>query len=267
MSAERVLTTHRDVDFNPETYVSTYYSSSAWHEKDGDLITFVLNSLHEAFKSGAISGVHVLDIGTGPMPHTAFCAAPWFEEITLSDFSQKNLEFLQKWKNREIDHMGPVLEYLVKLETSSSSVEKRQEELRRKIKHIVRCDVAQSNPIVSTPVDGIIFDAITSSFCLDVASVTLEDYVKSIRNISNLLKPGGLIILVGVLEETFYKVGELTFKSLYIRKDDLKVIWQKEGFEIITLKDFNETFPSQKSESDNADFKSAYVMVARKEEP
>ncbi|KAK3593401.1 hypothetical protein CHS0354_021980 [Potamilus streckersoni] len=266
MSAKTILTTHRDVDFDPETFISTYYSSVAGHEEDGDLIKFFLDGLSDAFKSGTIVGAQILDIGTGPIPHTAFCAAPWFEEITLSDFSQKNLDFLQKWKNGEINHMDPILNYLVQVDKSSSTVEKRQDELKRKIKNIVKCDVTQPNPVVSTPVDGVVFDAITSSLCLESASVTLDDYEKSVQNLSGLLKPGGHLVLVGVLEETFYRVGDFRFKCAYIRKDQLQDIWEKEGFEILSLKDFNDTCSSHKAGNDFSDFQNAFVMVAKKRE-
>ncbi|KAK3593405.1 hypothetical protein CHS0354_021984 [Potamilus streckersoni] len=265
MSTETVLTTHKDVSFDPETYVSTYYSSVAGHEEEGDGLRFFLDGLSDAFKSGAITGIRLLDIGTGPMPHTAFCAAPWFEEITLSDFSQKNLEFLQKWKDGKINHMGPVCEYLVQIDPASS-FEKRQDELKRKVKNIVKCDVTQSNPMVSAPVDGVVFDAITSSLCLEAASITLEDYAKSVRNLSGLLKCGGHLVLVGVLEETFYRVGDFRFKCTYITKDQLQDIYQKEGFEIISLKDLNETYSAHMEEYDYSDFKNAFVMVARKVE-
>ncbi|KAL3871347.1 hypothetical protein ACJMK2_039354 [Sinanodonta woodiana] len=264
MSAKPVLTTHKDVDFDPEIFISTYYSSVAGNEEDGDLIKFFLDGLCDAFKSGAITGARILDIGTGPMPHTAFCAAPWFEEITLSDFSQKNLDFLNKWKDGEINHMGPIFKYLVQVDKSSSSVEKRQDELKRKIQNIVKCDVTQPNPVLCTPVDGVVYDAITSSLCLESASVTLDDYAKSVQNISSLLKPGGHLVLVGVLDETFYTVGEFRFKSTCISKDQLQDIWQKEWFKILSLKDFNDTCSSLKTGSDLSDFQNAFVMVAKK---
>ncbi|KAK3593403.1 hypothetical protein CHS0354_021982 [Potamilus streckersoni] len=98
----------------------------------------------------AISRVEVLDIGTDPMPHTAFCAAPWIQEITLSDFSQKNLEFIQKWKDEKINLMGLVLEYLVQSDKSSRTVEERQDELRKKIKNTLLSVTSQS-PILSLP--------------------------------------------------------------------------------------------------------------------
>ncbi|KAL3870724.1 hypothetical protein ACJMK2_038768 [Sinanodonta woodiana] len=259
-----VLTTHKDVSFDPETYVSTYYSSVTGHEEEGGMLQFFLDGLSDVFKSGAITGIRLLDIGTGPIPHTAFCAAPWFKEIILSDFSEKNLEFLQNWKDGKINHMGHIFEYLLQMDTSSSSLEKRQDELKMKIKHIIKCDVTQPNPIVSTPVDGVVFDAITSSLCLEAASTTLQDYAKSVRNLRGLLKCGGHLVLVGVLEQTFYRVGDFRFQCTYISKDQLQDIYQKEGFEIISLKYSNEKYSAHKEENEYSDCKNAFLMVAKK---
>ncbi|KAL3871349.1 hypothetical protein ACJMK2_039356 [Sinanodonta woodiana] len=262
MSDEPVLTTHRDVAFDPETYVTMYYSRVTCEE--GDMLTFFLDCLKNAFKSGEISGMKLLDIGTGPVLHTAFCAAPWFEEITLSDFDQNNLDFLQKWKDGKISHMGPVFAYLSETNEKGMEVDKRQDELRRKIQHIVHSDVTLPNPLVSTPVDGVVFDAITSSLCLEAASITIEDYVKTVRNLSSLLKPGGHLVITGVLEETFYRIGDVRFKCTYISKDQVQDIYQKEGFEIVRLKDLKETCSSPKYLGEYSDYQNAYVMIAKK---
>ncbi|KAL3871341.1 hypothetical protein ACJMK2_039348 [Sinanodonta woodiana] len=266
MSAYTELTNHRDVEFDPETYVSLYYSTVAGEVEEGDILKFFLDGFNHAFKAGAITGAKLLDVGTGPTPHTTFCAAPWFDEITLSDFSEKNLEFLQKWKDGTVSHMGPIFEYLVQIDNSRSCAEERLDELKRKIKAIVRCDVTQSNPVSSTPVDGVVFDAITSSLCLDVASTNLEDYVKSVRNLSSLLKTGGHLVLCGVLECTFYRVGNIRYKNIHITKDQLQDIYQKEGFEILNLEDLNENYAPHKDETYYSDFKNAFFMVAKKKE-
>lgn len=249
--------------FDPEKYVATYYSTIAGHKEEGDVLKFFLDGLNEAFKSGEITGKKLLDVGTGPIPNMAFCAAPWFEEITLSDFTQKNLQFLQKWRVGEINHMGPVFEYLLQLD-KSGSMEERQEELRRKIRNIVFCDVTAPNPVASTAVDGVIFDAITCSNCLEVASITLDNYAKSVRNLSSLLRPGGHLVLEGALEQTFYRVGELRFECTPINENQLRDIFQKEGFEILSLQDLNENYSPHKEESNYSDFKNAFAMVAKK---
>ncbi|KAL3871346.1 hypothetical protein ACJMK2_039353 [Sinanodonta woodiana] len=221
---------------DPETYVTTFYSTIEGHKEEGDVLKFFLDSLHEAFKSGEITGQKLLDVGTGPIPNMAFCAAPWFKEITHSDFSQKNLD----------------------------SIEERQEELRRKISNIVFCDVTKPNPVASTAVDGDLFDAITCSNCLECATVTLDEYAKSVRNLSSLLKPGGRLVLEGALDQTFYRVGDISFECTPITEDQLRDIFQKEGFEILSVLDLNKSYTPHMDESNYSDFKNAFAMVAKK---
>ncbi|KAK3593396.1 hypothetical protein CHS0354_021971 [Potamilus streckersoni] len=249
------------MSFDPEIYFDNYYRNVAWHNQEGDCMKFFQDCLHEAFKSGGITGKKLLDVGTGPIPNNVFCAAPWFEEITLSDFSKKNLDFLQKWRDGAVNHMGPVFEYIMRLDKSGSFKE-RQDEIRRKIKNIVFCDVTEPNPVASTSVDGVIFDAITSSNCLEAASNTLDGYANCVRNIASLLKPGGYLVLEGSLEMTFYRYGELKFQSNPINKDQLQDIIQNEGFEILSLQVLNYT--PRPEETYYTDCKNEFAMVAKK---
>ncbi|KAL3871282.1 hypothetical protein ACJMK2_039289 [Sinanodonta woodiana] len=263
MSADKLIKQHTvPVDpFDPEKYFDTFYSNVSWHKEDGDSMKFFQDCIHEAFNEGNITGKTLLDVGTGPIPNMAFCAAPWFEEITLSDFSLNNREFLRKWKDGEIDHMRPVFEYIMQLD-KSGSMEERQDLLRRKIRNIVFCDITQPNPTASTVVDGVIFDAITSSNCLEIASFTPEDYAKSVRNIGTLLKPGGCFVLEGCLEMSFYRIGELLYECYPINKNQIQDIFQKEGFEIISMNVLNYT--PRPEEHYYSDCNSVFAMVARK---
>ncbi|KAK3593399.1 hypothetical protein CHS0354_021974 [Potamilus streckersoni] len=249
--------------FDPEEYFHTFYSNVAWRKEDGDPMKFFQDCLHEAFSKGNITGTKLLDVGTGPIPNTVFCAAPWFEDITLSDFSQKNLEFLRKWRDGKINHMGPVFEYILQLD-KSGSMEERQDELRKKIGNIVFCDITEPNPVASTAVDGVIFDAITCSNCLEVASFTLDDIAKSVRNLRTLLKPGGHFVLEGCLEMSFYRVGELLYECYPINTNQLEDIFKKEGFEILNLQVLNYT--PRPEEGYFSDCNSVFAMVTRKVE-
>ncbi|KAL3871342.1 hypothetical protein ACJMK2_039349 [Sinanodonta woodiana] len=247
--------------FDPEKYIDAFYSNVAWHNDAEDSMKFFQDCLLEAFKEGNITGTTLLDVGTGPIPNMAFCAAPWFQEITLSDFSPNNREFLRKWKDGEINHMGPVFEYIMRLD-KSGSMEERQDLLRKKVRNIVFCDITQPNPTASTVVDGVTFDAITCSNCLEVASFTLDDYAKSVRNICTLLKPGGYFVLEGCLEISFYRLGDKLYECYPIKKNDLQDIVQKAGLEIISMKVLNYT--PRPEEYYYTDCESVFAIVARK---
>ena len=60
--------------------------------------------------SGILSGKRMLDIGTGPVIPTVVTASKWFDKIYLSDFSRTNIEFLQKWRRGESQHLKPLME-------------------------------------------------------------------------------------------------------------------------------------------------------------
>ncbi|KAL3871348.1 hypothetical protein ACJMK2_039355 [Sinanodonta woodiana] len=265
MSAKPVLTTHKDVDFDPEIFISTYYSSVAGHEEDREYVKFFLDGLSDAFKSSSSYFFLLFTRNHNNAKPSQMSGGA--HKITLTDRQTKHLnDAMKNKKGVQIIFLKAAIADMIKSGGifPLSSVEKRQDELKRKIQNIVKCDVTQPNPVFSTPVDGVVFDAITSSLCLETASVTLDEYAKSVQNISSLLKPGGHLVLVGVLDETFYTVGEFRFKSTCIGKDQLQDIWQKEGFKILSLKDFNDTCFSLKRGSDLSDFQNAFVMVAKK---
>ena len=44
-----------------------------------------------------MKGKRIIDIGCGPTIHSLIPAAKWFEELFLADFSQINLDAVQKW--------------------------------------------------------------------------------------------------------------------------------------------------------------------------
>ena len=48
-----------------------------------------------------MKGKRIIDIGSGPTIHTVIPAAKWFDEVYISDFSQKNIDAVQKWLARD----------------------------------------------------------------------------------------------------------------------------------------------------------------------
>lgn len=56
------------------------------------------------------------------------------------------------------------------------------------------------------------FDVVTTIFCLEYASETLEEYKLAVKNASSLVKTGGFLVQGGVLEEHEYSFGGKRFK-------------------------------------------------------
>ena len=90
--------------------------------------------------------------------------------------------------------------------------------LRDKIDpNVLPCDIKKKNPLEpSTPES---FDIVTTQFCVEAACLSEDVYEEAVSNITSLLKPGGVIYQLGVIEETFYFLGDKKFKALYLPLD------------------------------------------------
>ena len=108
------------------------------------------------------------------------------------------------------------------------------------------------------------YDVVTSSLCLESACATFGDYMSAIRNISNLLKDGGYIVISGVLEETFYRVGNFRFPCLTLSSEKIRSMWGESGFTVMEWRKLFKETPIIIEENDFSDFKDAFCMLARK---
>ena len=65
-------------------------------------------------------------------------------------------------------------------------------------------------------------DVIVTSLCLEGACTTYDQYKQALRNIASLLKPGGKLVLFGVLNSIFYRNGKHYFQDLTLTEDQVK---------------------------------------------
>lgn len=143
------------------------------------------------------------------------------------------------------------------------SAEDRSSYIRNKVKNIVPIDVTSSSPLDAKDVPKV-FDVITSSLCLESPIPTVEGYQQNLKNIIPLLKKGGYLVIVGVLNEDMYPVGKFKFKCTKITKEELQDTYTKNGFKILSLKTLkNSEFAFGKESPE--DFDIEFVMVAEKQ--
>ena len=83
------------------------------------------------------------------------------------------------------------------------------------------CDVHNPNcPILSGQMND--YDIIFSSLCLESACLTIESFNETIIRLVRLLKPGGLLILLMVRNESFYYVNQTRFFCLPLNETKVK---------------------------------------------
>ena len=118
-------------------------------------------------------------------------------------------------------------------------VAKRQEDVHKLIKAVVKCDIHMDPPIQSG-YEGP-YDVIVSSLCLECVCSSLEEYEVAMTKLSTLLKPGGRIVLRCVEGEDnapthFYIVGAHKFVALNVTESFIRSTLEKTGFYNISLK-------------------------------
>ena len=61
--------------------------------------------------------------------------------------------------------------------------EEKNQQVLKKVKAAVECDVNKHNPLSDTALENKTFDVITSCLCLSVAVTNMEEFKKALQNI------------------------------------------------------------------------------------
>ena len=106
---------------------------------------------------------------------------------------------MEKWlqKSPESYDWLPYFKFVVQtLEgKNSDGVAIRESELRKKIKHVLPCDIGWEDPVKwpsSWSSQSATFDVVSTSLCLEACVTSNEGYRRAIAKLKRYLKPGGL---------------------------------------------------------------------------
>ncbi|TFK01967.1 28S ribosomal protein S22 [Platysternon megacephalum] len=247
-------------EFDPKAYLERFkFGEDTMGE---EYVNFALKHFCKTFTSGVVKGDTLIDIGSGPTIHQLLSACESFKEIIASDYTYRNHRELEKWLKNEPGAFDwtPVVEYVCELEGNRGKEAEKETKLRKTIKQVLKCDVHKSNPmdpIVLPPADCLV-----SSLCLECACKDLTTYRIALKNISSLLKPGGHLVLNGVLGCSFYMVGPKRFSSFVLRDEFLREALSETGF---IIQEF-EVLVRDDNIDDRSDFSGKFFILARKEE-
>ncbi|XP_075460174.1 indolethylamine N-methyltransferase-like isoform X2 [Ascaphus truei] len=211
--------------------------------------------------TGGVEGDTLIDIGAGPTIYHLLSACEVFKNIITSDFLAQNQAEMQKWLKKDPDAFdwSPVAKFVCELEGDSENWKKREDKLRRTVKQVLKCDALKSNPFepeVLPPADCVL-----SCLCLEAPCKDAESYRNSLKNFHDLIKPGGHLIIISVLNASFYYVGQKWFSSMITTKEDLELDFKGAGYEIEKL----EVVPREDLSALNiTNYDSYYFVHARK---
>lgn len=224
--------------FNSTTYLEMYSQGfSAYHT---GLPRHFLRHFHDAFKALPGKNHSVLDFGSGPSVLGALSSSPKASEIILSDYTEDNRQAARKWLEKDptaFDWTGYFLYVIQDLEGKSEKEIKEREELIRKVvKAVVPCDINQDPPIQAEYNKQ--YDVVLCCLVLECATQTRDDYKAGMIRLGKLVKPGGLLLFVGVErseEVGFYLVGDRKFRSLGVSSEFAVKAMEDAGLSVIVL--------------------------------
>ncbi|XP_075696805.1 nicotinamide N-methyltransferase-like [Rhinoderma darwinii] len=246
--------------FDSRQFLEDYFSGDSDMGFGDDVLKFPIENLREVFTVGHIHGEILIDLSLGSFIHHLYSACEFFKNIMVLKVSNRCIMELKRWVDERTGafYWGHTSKHLQEKEENSDQFEDKEGKLRSAIQHIVKYDPEKENmtePLVLPPADCVI-----TTWLLDAISKDQDDYIRYLRKFSRLLKPGGRLIIFGVIDSTYFKVGKEKFHVFTYDEDFLRKAVVGEGFIIDVCKVRKRTALSNIN-----DYKSIIFIVARKE--
>uniref|UniRef100_A0A7N5P9E6 Nicotinamide N-methyltransferase n=1 Tax=Ailuropoda melanoleuca TaxID=9646 RepID=A0A7N5P9E6_AILME len=107
--------------FNPRDYLEKYYNFGSRHSAENEILRHLLKNLFKIFCLDGVKGDLLIDIGSGPTIYQLLSACESFKEIIATDYTDQNLQELEKWLKKEPGAFdwSPVVTYVCELEGNS----------------------------------------------------------------------------------------------------------------------------------------------------
>ncbi|XP_068099304.1 indolethylamine N-methyltransferase-like [Hyperolius riggenbachi] len=223
-------------------------------------VLFPLEKLHNAFSKGHLTGDILIDISGGAIVHHLYSACEFFQEIILMRANEQCIMEIMKWQNNRTGAFcwGHTTTHVTDLEGRSNQCELKDMKLKSAITHVIKFDPEAETPteLVGVPqADCVITFALLDMICKDQ-----EDYMRKLRKILKLLKPGGHLILIGGMNASYYTIGGHRFHMFKFDDNFVRNALVAEGLSILQC-----DVTPRKSESDLIDFEGMLFIIACKQ--
>lgn len=248
--------------FNPQDYLEKYYNFGAKHSAEDQILRHLLKILFKIFCLDGVKGDLLIDIGSGPTIYQLLSACESFKEIIATDYTDQNLQELEKWLKKEPGAFdwSPVVTYVCELEGNRVKGTEKEEKLRQAVKRVLKCDVTQSWPLGAVPLPPA--DCLLSTLCLHAACPDLPTYRTALGNLRSLLKPGGFLVLVDALKSSYYMIGEQRFSSLCLGREAVEAAVREAGYTIEHFEVISQSYSSTMANNEGL-----FSLVGRKLSP
>uniref|UniRef100_W5N4V0 Phenylethanolamine N-methyltransferase n=2 Tax=Lepisosteus oculatus TaxID=7918 RepID=W5N4V0_LEPOC len=196
--------------FDPAAYLQYNYTPPrADFSRLDSIVPWKLGCLHRAFTAGDICGGTLVDVGSGPTLYQVLSGCEVFEKLVLTDFLPQNRAALRRWLGDDPGSFdwSPYLRHVCQLEGRSPEAwREKAARLRSVVTDVLPIDVHRPAPLLPGALPGPA-DCLVSSFCLEAVSPDRPAFTQALRHVSTLLRPGGHLVMIGALEESYYLGG------------------------------------------------------------
>lgn len=124
------------------------------------------------------------------------------------------------------------------IEGKGESWQEKERQLRAKVKRVLPIDVHQPQPLGAGSLAPLPADALVSTFCLEAVSPDLPSFQRALDHITTLLRPGGHLVLIGALEESWYLAGEARLVVVPVCKEEVMAALVRSGYEVRDLRTY-----------------------------
>lgn len=217
------------VQWDAKRYLKQYYSIAVIPDETNEVLKFLVEQV--AKRCG--KEVKGLDFGCGPTIWGMLPLARYASEIDIADYMPENLAEIDSWLRGDSDahdwslHTAHVLKLENHVIASQDAVLERENLLRRKVRHLVECDIRRELPNALTQRE---YDLVVSLYCLECIGNSFQDWQQFLSRLTNSVGPKGTFIAAAILNADTYSVGELTFEMTRITEDDLRAELRNCGF-------------------------------------
>ncbi|KAM9299121.1 indolethylamine N-methyltransferase-like [Gastrophryne carolinensis] len=244
-------------DFPARCLLDTYFCTDSI--TGDELLKFPLEKIYQVFEKGHIHGCLLIDMSCGPLIHHLHSPSGYFKEIVLMRATDGCIFELRRWLH---DRTGAFCwkhtsSFVAEKQGKGDMCEHNEMQLKNKVRHVIKCDLGKDN--ITDPVKTPQGDCIITLWLLEAISTNQNDYLRYLRKMLGCLKPGGRLILLGLLNATYYINNGERFHSFTYNKEFVCSALLGEKLVI----DECEVFP-RKVKSHMCDFDSVIFISAQK---
>ncbi|XP_068102589.1 indolethylamine N-methyltransferase-like [Hyperolius riggenbachi] len=245
--------------FNSRAYIETFFSDKPDMVFAEDSLKFPMMNFQYMFSSGFVKGNILIDLSIASIIHHLYSVCDIYKDIIILKLTENcNME-TSRWKDSRTGafRWTHASAHVSLLDGQSAQIEDKDQQLKASISHVISCDFDNEN--ITYPVVLPLADCITTLGIIEAISEDEDDYMGNLEKISKLLKPGGHLMLIGLLNASYYVIGGEKFHMFTCDESFVRNALCKLGFVIDYC-----AVKRRRNESTAIDYKAIMFLTACK---